>query len=135
MNLWNYYDGDLKYPDLNNHSHEKEIAKTNSKWAFEYISKHGKDEDLEPAIAKNDGLYSYKYALYVLKGPFKLGEPTIAKHDGWYSYKYALYVLKGPFPLGEPTIAKNEFYSKTYTQDILKKDFYLDGKLICKYEG
>ena len=29
MNLWNYYDGDLKYPDLNNHSHEKEIAKQN----------------------------------------------------------------------------------------------------------
>ena len=161
MNLWQYYDGDLKYPDLNNHSHEKEIAKTNSKWAFEYASKHGKDEDLEPAIAKNamysflyakdilknkpfklgepaiakhDG-YSYEYANQVLKGPFKLGEPTIAKHDGWYSYKYALYVLKGPFPLGEPTIAKNEFYSKTYTRDILKKDFYLDGKLICKYEG
>ena len=53
MNLWQYYDGDLKYPDLNNHSHEKEIAKTNSKWAFEYVSKHGKDEDLEPAIAKS----------------------------------------------------------------------------------
>ena len=56
MNLWQYYNGDLKYPDLNNHSHEKEIAKTNPNWAFEYASKHGKDEDLEPAIAKNSYL-------------------------------------------------------------------------------
>ena len=63
MNLWNYYDGDLKYPDLNSHSHEKEIAKTNTKWAFEYVfeyvSKHGKDEDLEPAIAKKRGVFIF----------------------------------------------------------------------------
>ena len=26
-------------------------------------------------------------------------------------------------------------YSKEYTQYVLKKDFILDGKLICKYEG
>ena len=37
MNLWNYYDGDLKYPDLNNHSHKKEIAKTNPIWAFDIL--------------------------------------------------------------------------------------------------
>ena len=37
MNLWQYYNGDLKYPDLNNHSHEIEIAKATPKWAFEYI--------------------------------------------------------------------------------------------------
>ena len=159
MNLWNYYDGDLKYPDLNNHSHEKEIAKTNPIWAFDYTSRHGKDEELEPTIAKNaeyslwyadeilngpfklgeptiakhDGLYSYKYALYVLKGPFKLGEPAIAK-SAYHSLSYAKEILKGPFPLGEKAIAKNAEYSKDYTKNILKKDFYLDGKLICKYE-
>ena len=134
MDIWKYYDGDLKYPDLNKHSYEKELAKTNPKWAFEYTSEHGKDKELEPIIAKS-AKYSYMYAKDILKNkPFKLGEPAIAKHDG-YSYEYANQVLKGPFKLGEPTIAKNEFYSKTYTQDILKKDFYLDGKLICKYEG
>ena len=53
MDLWKYYNGKLKYPDLNNHSHEKEIAKANPKWAYEFVKKYGKDEDLEPAIAKN----------------------------------------------------------------------------------
>ena len=88
MNLWNYYNNksnQLKYPnvlkDILNHTHEKEIAKTNSKWAFEYASEHGRDKELEPAIAK-DTLHSLRY-----------------------------------------------------TDIILKKDFYLDGKLIYKYEG
>lgn len=75
--------GDLKYSDLSNYSHEKDILKTNPKWAFEYTLKD---------------------------------------------------VLKGPFPLGEPAIAKDDFYTNEYTQYILEKDFYLDGKLICKYE-
>ena len=132
MNLWKYYDGDLKYPNILNHSHEKEIAKTNSKWAFEYVSKHGKDEDLEPIIAKN-AEYSFLYAIEVLDDRFELGEKAIAK-DYYLAYRYAKLILNGPFNLGEPVIAKNEFYSKTYTRDILKKDFYLDGKLICKYE-
>ena len=110
MNLWKYYNNksnQLKYPDLNNHAHEIEIAKTNSKWAFEYVSKHGKDEDLEPAIAKN----------------------------AEYSFWYADEILNGPFKLGEKAIAKNAEYSKEYTKNVLKKDFILDGKLICKYEG
>ena len=61
MNLWQYYNGDLKYPDLNNHSHEKEIAKAKPKWAYEYIKLNGKDKELEPIIAKN-AYYSYQYA-------------------------------------------------------------------------
>ena len=72
MNLWNYYDGDLKYPNILNHSHEKEIAKTNTIWAFDYVSKHGKDEDLEPAIAKSTK-GSYYYAKYILNAqPFPI---------------------------------------------------------------
>ncbi len=47
----------------------------------------------------------------------------------------AKHILKGEFPLGEPAIAKSTEYSKEYTKNVLKKDFYLDGKLICKYEG
>jgi hypothetical protein len=46
-----------------------------------------------------------------------------------------LNVLNGPFPLGEPAIASNAYYSQAYTNEVLKKDFYLDGKLIRKYEG
>ena len=30
MDLWKYYDGDLKYPDITKHKHEKEIAKIES---------------------------------------------------------------------------------------------------------
>ena len=44
-------------------------------------------------------------------------------------------ILSGPFPLGESEIAISAYYSKRYTQDVLKRDFVLDGKLICKYEG
>ena len=133
MNIWKYYDGDLKYPDLNNHSNEIEIAKTNSKWTFEYVKTHGKNEDLEPAIAKN-AMFSYQYAKNILKGPFELGEPAIAK-DMEFSYYYAKNILKGEFPLGEPVIAKDVEFSFYYAKYALKKDFYLDGKLICKYEG
>jgi hypothetical protein len=115
------------------YSHEKEIAKANPKWAFEYVSKHGKDEDLESIIAK-DAYYSYQYAIDILEGPFNLGEPAIAKNP-YYSFNYAKHILKGEFPLGEPEIAKDAYYSKEYTNVVLKKDFYLDGKLICKYEG
>ena len=106
MNLWKYYDGDLKYPDLTKHSHVKEVAKVTPRWAYEYAKKHGKDEELESIIAKNTE-YSYLYA----------------KH------------IKGHFKLGEPAIAKSAEYSYEYTNEVLKKDFYLDGKLICKYEG
>ena len=159
MNLWNYYDGDLKYPDLGNYSHEKDMLKTNPKWAFEYTSEHGKDKELEPIIAKDakysymyadevlsdefklgekaiakDSVYAYWYARHILIDKFSLGEPAIAK-DSYYSYLYALGVLEGPFKLGEPEIAKDDHYSKKYTKEILKKDFYLDGKLICKYKG
>ena len=158
MNLWKYYDGDLKYPDITKYSHEKEIAKSKPKWAFKYVLKHGKDEELEPIIAKS-AYYSYQYANDILKGPFKLGEkaistnahysyeyaillekrfpagePVIAK-DANYSLYYAQWILKKAFPLGEPAIAKNTEYSKEYTQEVLKKDFILNGKLICKYKG
>ena len=37
MDIWKYYNGDLKYPNIFDHLHEKEIAKTNSKWAYEYV--------------------------------------------------------------------------------------------------
>ena len=133
MDLWKYYDGDLKYPNIINHSHEKEIAKTKSDWAYEYAKKHGKDEELEPIISTSS-YHSYWYAYEVLDSRFELGEPAIAK-DAYYSFYYALNILNGPFPLGEPAIASNAYYSQAYTNEVLKKDFYLDGKLIRKHKG
>ena len=53
MDLWKYYNGNLKYPDLNSHSLEYEIAKTTPKWAYLYIKRNGKNKDLEPIIAKD----------------------------------------------------------------------------------
>ena len=159
MDLWKYYDGKLKYPNVTMYSYEKEIAKTTPKMAYLYVKRNGKNEDLEPIIAK-DAKYSYWYARSILKGPFKLGEPAIAKDiefsylyvkdvlesrfelveptiakDSYYSYAYAKNILEAPFKLGEPEIAKDSYYSKEYTRYVLKKDFYLDGKLICKYES
>ena len=133
MDLWKYYDGDLKYPNIINHSHEKEIAKTKPDWAYDYTLKHGKDEELE-SIISTSSYHSYWYAYEVLDSRFELGEPAIAK-DAYYSFYYALNVLNGPFPLGEPAIATDAYYSQAYTNEVLKKDFYLDGKLIRKYEG
>ena len=138
MDIWNYYDGDLKYPDIIDYFYDpnygKQLSIHNSKIAYEFASTNGKFIEGEPIIAKSP-YYSYEYARNILKWkPFKLGEPAIAK-DSYYSYMYARFALKEkPFPLGEPVISKDETYSKKYTKEILKKDFILNGKLICKYE-
>ena len=132
MNLWQYYNGDLKYPDLTKHAYIKEVAKVSPKWAFEYVEEHGINKDLEPIIAKSS-YFAYKYACIINK-PFPLGEHEISKRCD-LSYRYANEVLKGPFPLGEPAIAKNAMFSYYYAKYVLMKDFYLDGKLICKYKG
>ena len=85
MDIWKYYDGDLKYPDIIDYFYDtnygKQLSIHNSKIAYEFASTNGK------------------------------------------------------FIEGEPEIAKDDHYLKRYTQEVLKKDFYLDGKLICKYEG
>jgi hypothetical protein len=90
MNLWKYYNGNLKYPNVIMYSREKEIAKATPKLAYEYTSEHGKDEELEPIIAKS-AKYSYLYADEVLSDEFELGEKAIAK-DNVYAYWYARYI-------------------------------------------
>jgi lambda repressor-like predicted transcriptional regulator len=139
MNLWKYYNGNLKYPDLSNHSHEIEIAKANPKWAYEYAkaniweyrytNDNKKEElklliakELEPLIAK-DTYLSFFYASAVTHERFKLGEKAIAK-DAYYSYLYAEEVLRRkPFPLGEPIIAKSEKYAKNILNQFCLKTF------------
>ena len=68
----------------------------------------------ERAIAV-DTLYAYYYAAY-------------------YACIYARDVLHGPFPAGEAVIAKDVYFAHQYAKYALKKDFYLDGKLIAKFE-
>ena len=92
-------------PIWNKYTKPFEVAETTAIRA--YVERNGKNKDLESIIAK----------------------------DAKYSYWYAKFVLNGPFPLGEPTIAKDNHYAKKYTNNVLKKDFILNGKLICKYES
>ena len=74
------------------------------------------------------------YANDVLNGKrFKLGEPTIMK-DSKFALEYAWFILKKPWKEAEQYIAKIEFDARQYTQLVLKRDFYLDGKLICEYD-
>ena len=130
MNLWQYYNGDLKYPDLTKHAYIKEVAKVSPKWAFDYVSKHGKDKELESIIAK-DAYYSYQYSIDILQSkPFKLGEPAIAKNTE-ESYYYAKHILKGEFPLGEPAIAKDMDFSYEYTM-LINRRFELGELQIAK---
>ena len=108
------------------------LAASNAHYAYLYAINiiGGRFELGEKAIAE-DGYCSFYYA-YAF-GRFELGEPAIAKTPS-YSYWYAEHVLYGPFPEGEHVIAKYAFISREYTQLVLKRDFYVDGKLICKYE-
>ena len=131
MNLWKYYDGDLKYPNITKQKHEKEIAMHSPRMAIEYVRKNGLPfPEGEAMIAKN-GEYSFDYAQITGKR-FKLGEPMIAK-DSYFAASYAILMNKR-FPLGEKAIAEDDHMANDYTHTILKKDFILDGKLICKYE-
>jgi hypothetical protein len=84
----------------------------------------------EAALAKDPEI-AYWYALYVLKGPFKLGEPEIAK-DAVCTYWYARDVLKGPFKLGEPAIAKDAECAYYYAYSVLKGPFKLGEPAIAK---
>lgn len=75
---------------------------------------------LEQIIAKSS-YYSYKYALYVIKEPFSLGESAIAT-NAEDSYYYAKHVLRARFPLGESVIMNDPYYSYWYTDIIKDRD-------------
>lgn len=87
-------------------------------------------------IISTDADTSFQYALFVVKGPWKKGEAAIAK-DSFYSFRYAVKILEGPFEKGERALAgdssQNYEWAQKYANQVLKKDFYFDGKLIAKY--
>jgi ketosteroid isomerase-like protein len=137
-----HYDAaDEQFPELffNKYRHypaelkkrEQYIAKS-AKYSYLYAAYviRGPFKAGEAAISK-DSEYSYDYAAFVLKGPFKLGEPEIAK-NAEYSFAYARLVLKGPFKAGEPTIAKTGDWSYFYAANVLKGPFKLGEAAISK---
>ena len=125
MNLYKFH---AKPESLN---HYQIVSETNPEVFWEkYKNNPIELKKREKYIAENT-LYSYKYAVDVLKGPFPAGEEAISK-VAEYACEYARYALKGPFPAGEAAIATDIFCSEDYAIDVLKKDFYLDGKLIAK---
>lgn len=85
---------------------------------------------LEPTIAK-DPHWAVKYAVDIIKGPFKLAEKTIATQH-LQSYDYATTVLKGPFPLGEPAIAKDPYWAEHYAFYLQAHGFVKDSKRFMK---
>ena len=99
MDIWKYYDGDLKYPDIIDYfydtNHGKQLSIHNAKIAYEFASTNGKFIEGEPIIAKSP-YYSYEYARNILKGPFPLGEKAIAK-IAEYAYSYSEFILKNHF--------------------------------------
>ena len=100
--------------------------------AYDYCFKYNikNNPELEKIIATN-AEYSYRYAHYVLKDRFKLGEPIIAT-DPWYSYEYALEVLHGRFYMGEKIIATSPEFSVRYATEVLKGPFDLGESVIIR---
>ena len=83
-------------------------------------------------IVATSAIYSYFYALQVLKGKrFKLGEPAIAR-DATYSRQYARDILRGPFPAGEPAIATDATESMAYSKYVIKRPFPMGEKAILQ---
>jgi hypothetical protein len=89
-------------------------------YAFEIVQDKIKDE-WEDIISK-DAECAYRYAFYILKGPFPKGEDAISKVSD-YSYYYAEEILKGPFPKGEDAISRNDKLSYMYAKFILEDRF------------
>jgi lambda repressor-like predicted transcriptional regulator len=73
----------------------------------------------EEIISKN-AQYSYRYAFYIIKGPWPKGEEIISK-NAHYAYAYARDVIDGPWPKGEESIAKDPHYACYYVLDVLQK--------------
>jgi len=106
-----------------------DITPENALHYAEYLVKAPCPE-LEDIIAQ-DAHSAYRYASFVLDGPFTLGEVVIA-HSRW-AYFYATFALKGRFPLGEPAIAQDADYSRWYAE-FLGGTFLLNGKIIYSKE-
>jgi len=79
------------------------------------------DSTLEPTILKSPE-WSFNYARFVLKRPWKEAEAIIATSPE-FSVRYAQHVVSGRFQAGEPAIAKSGLWSLYYATDVLHGAF------------
>lgn len=86
--------------------------------AYQKASDGSKLTPEEEASIAESPVYSYSYALNVLKAPFPLGEPVMAKSPV-KAYVYATEVLKAPFPSGGEAILQDQDISFKYARDVL----------------
>ena len=108
--------------------------------AFETLRNYHRDDAKVPPVTKKklegivatSALYSYFYALEVLKGKrFKRGEPVIACSPT-YARQYARDILRGPFPEAEPAIATDATESMAYSKYVIKRPFPMGEKVILE---
>ena len=59
-------------------------------------------------IISTDSQFSYCYARDIIKCQWMQGENSISKHPQW-SYKYANYVIQGPFEKCHPIIFNSDY--------------------------
>ena len=115
---------DNHYGGLNMHAEPHKLKNYD---AFETVPKlvwqkyKGDKAELKKreAIFAKDAEYAYRYAYFVLNGPFRAGEAAIAK-DPELAVNYAINILKGPFKAGEAAIAKDPEGAEYY-QEFLER--------------
>ena len=107
-------------------------------------------------IIVTDIKFAFKYAAYVINGPFPIAEQLFASHGNYafayallikkrftqgeeviskkcrLSYEYARFVIRGPFPLGEPAIAQDAEFSFKYAKQVLNGRFLAGEEAIAK---
>ena len=93
---------------------------------------HTKPESLDNYAQVYDGNPDFFWQKYKDNPEeLKKREKYIAR-DPEYAYIYARHSLNVPFPLGEAEIATSKHYSHLYAKNVLRADFYYNGKLIAK---
>ena len=91
---------------------------------------HKDRESLEHTIC-SDAKCSYKYAINVINGRWKLGEAAISE-SAERSYWYAKYIIEGRFVLGEAAISKDAELSYEYAINVIKGRWELGEAVISK---
>ena len=86
--------------------------------AYNHCLENGRNSELEKIILTN-ALYSYYYALQVIKGRWPEAEKIIINNPE-STYYYALYVIKGRWTEAENTISTNSEWAYYYAQSIIK---------------
>ena len=104
-----------------------EDAKCSYKYAINVINGRWK---LGEAAISESAERSYWYAKYIIEGRFVLGEAAISK-DAELSYEYAINVIKGRWELGEAAISKDAEYSFCYAKYVIRGSWTQELAVMC----